>query len=151
MVRLVIENGQFLNPAHDFTEVGLAVGGPAYVMWAKGFQEAIAKVIAIKRGFAHVAEIDTMYMREKQIPGVAEVADVILNTGRPSATCQSGRSEVLNLRERKPPSRAKASCHQPSMTAAVNLKIGMWARLRPMASNTGFWNRKRYGLTNSWQ
>jgi hypothetical protein len=55
------------------------------------------------------------------------------------------------VRETKPPIRARASCHQPSMTAAVNLKIGMWAWLRPMALKTGTWNLKRYGLTNVWQ
>ena len=82
MVRFVVEDGQFLDFADDLAEVGLAVGGLADGLRAEGLEEVVAQVVVFQGRFGHVAKIDAMDVREKQISGVAEGADVVLNMQR---------------------------------------------------------------------
>ena len=60
VVGLVVEDGEFLDLAHDLAEVGFAVGGLADWLRAERRQEIVAQVVILQRRLRHVAEIDAV-------------------------------------------------------------------------------------------
>ena len=79
VVRLVVEHGQFVDFADDLAEIGLAVGGLADRLRAEGREEVVAQVVVFQRRLAHVAEKDAVDVGQKEIAGVANDADIVLD------------------------------------------------------------------------
>jgi len=83
VVRLVVENGEFLDLANDLTKVGLAVGSLAGGLLAERVgEEVVAQIVILQRRVANLAEEDAMDVGEKEIAGLADEADVVLNVER---------------------------------------------------------------------
>ena len=82
MVGLVVENGEFVDLAHDLAEVGLAVGGLADGLGAERREEIVAQVVVFERGLAHVAEIDAVDVGQEDVAGRADDAHVVLDVQR---------------------------------------------------------------------
>ena len=78
VVRFVVEDGEFVDLAHEFAEVGLAVRRLARRFGAEGLEEIVAQVVVVERGLAHVAEIDAVDVGQKQVAGVTHHAHVVL-------------------------------------------------------------------------
>ena len=80
VVRLVVEDGEFLDLADDFAEVGLAVGGFSGRFFAEGVGEkVVAQVIVLQRRIADLAEEDAMDVGEKDITCLTNETDVVLD------------------------------------------------------------------------
>src|ERR1039458_9578696 len=82
VVRFVVEHGQLRNFADDFAKVGFAVGGFADGLRAERRQEIFAQILVLQRRVNHVAKINAVNVREKQIAGVAQHAHFVLNVER---------------------------------------------------------------------
>jgi hypothetical protein len=83
VVGLVVEDGEFLDLAHDLTEVGLAIGGPAGGFFAEGLgKEIVAEIVVLQRWVADLAEVDAMDVGEEKIPGLADETDIVLEVER---------------------------------------------------------------------
>ena len=77
-----LKTASFFDFANDFTKIGLAVGGLADWLRAERIEEVVAQVLVFERRVGHFAEIDAMDVREKEIAGVADYANVVLNVER---------------------------------------------------------------------
>ena len=82
VVGLVIEDGEFLNLAHDLAQVGIAVGGLADRLCPERRQEIVAQVVILKRRFRHVAQIDAVNVGQKDVAGRPHDAHVVLDVQR---------------------------------------------------------------------
>ena len=65
VMRLVVEDSQFLDLTDDLAAIGLAVGGLADWLGTEGRQEIITQVVIFQRGLAHLAEIHAVDVGEK--------------------------------------------------------------------------------------
>jgi hypothetical protein len=83
VVRLVVEDGQFVDLADNLSEVGLAVGGLARRLGTEGVrEEVVAQVVVIQSGIGDVAKEDAMDVGEEHVSGVPHNAHIILNVQR---------------------------------------------------------------------
>ena len=63
VVRLVVEDGELVDLAHDLAEVGLAVGRLTDGLFPERREEIVAQVVIFERRVWHVAEIDAVDVR----------------------------------------------------------------------------------------
>ncbi len=82
VVRLVIEHGEFINLAHDFAQVSVAVGGLADRFGPERREEVVAQVIVLQRGLGHLAEIDPVDVGQEQVAGRPDDTHIILDMQR---------------------------------------------------------------------
>ena len=83
VVRLVVEDGEFLDLAHDLTEVGLAVGGLAGGLLAERVRkEVVAQIVVLQRRVADFSEKNTMDVGEEEIAGLTDESDIVLDVQR---------------------------------------------------------------------
>ena len=78
VVRLVVEDGEFVDLADQLAEVDLAVGRPAGRLRAERLQKIVAQIVVLERRLAHVAQVDAMDVGEEQVAGIAHHAHVVL-------------------------------------------------------------------------
>ena len=82
VVRLVVEDGELVDLAHDLAEVGLAVGGLADRLRAERIEEVVAQVVVFERRIGHVAEEHAMNVRQEDVARLAHGAHVVLDVQR---------------------------------------------------------------------
>ena len=82
VVRLVVEDGQFVDLADQFAEVGLAVRRLAAGPRAEGLQEVVAQVVVFQCRLAHLAEVDAVDVGEEQVAHVTDHTHVVLQVQR---------------------------------------------------------------------
>ena len=82
VVRLVVEDGQFVDLADDFAEVDVAVGGLADGFWPERRKEIVAQVVVFERRLVQFAEKDTVDVGQEDIAGRPDNAHVVLNVQR---------------------------------------------------------------------
>jgi len=69
VVRLVVENGEFLDLANDLTKVGLAVGSLAGGLLAERVgEEVVAQIVILQRRVANLAEKTRWMLVRKRLP-----------------------------------------------------------------------------------
>jgi hypothetical protein len=73
---LVIENGQFLDVAHNHAQIDLAVGGPAGRSRAK---KVVHRVVVVHRRNGFIAGVNAVDVRQEDVPGFVDDADFVLN------------------------------------------------------------------------
>ena len=79
VVRLVVEDGQFIDVADDLAQVGLAVGGSANRLGAERVEKVVAQVVVFERRIGDIAEKYAMDVGEEDVAGFANGADLVLN------------------------------------------------------------------------
>ena len=82
VMRLVVEYRQLVNLAHDFAEIGLAVGGLACGLGAEWIEEIIAQIFIVQRRLTHIAEIDAVNVGKEKIARIPHHAHIVLNVQR---------------------------------------------------------------------
>ena len=82
VMRLVVEYRQLVNLAHDFAEIGLAVGGLAHGFGTEWIEEIIAQIFIVQRRLAHIAEINAVDVGKKKIARIPHHAHIVLNVQR---------------------------------------------------------------------
>ena len=82
MMRLVVEDGQFLDFADDLAEIRLAVGGLAGGLRAEWREKVITQVVVFQRRIGHVAKEDPVDVGQEQIAGVADDTHIVLDMQR---------------------------------------------------------------------
>ena len=80
VVGFIVEDGEFVDLADDFTEVGFRVGGFADGLGAEDvIEEIVAEIVIIERWLRDVAEEDAVDVGKEEVSGRAQDADVVLN------------------------------------------------------------------------
>lgn len=82
MVRLIIEDGEFVDLAHDLAKIDMAVGGLSRRAVAERRQEIVRQVLIVERRFGDFAKIDPVDVGEEDVSRRADDAHVILNVER---------------------------------------------------------------------
>lgn len=75
----VVEYGQFVDLADDFTQVGVAVGGLPNRFGPERRQEIIAQVVVVERRLGHVTEINPVDVRQEPVAGGTHDAYIVLH------------------------------------------------------------------------
>ena len=82
VVRLVVEDRQLVDLAHDFAQIGVAVGGLADRLAAERRKKVVAQIVVVERRLRHLAEVDAMDVGQEDVAGSAHDAHVVLDVQR---------------------------------------------------------------------
>jgi hypothetical protein len=83
VMRLVIEDGQFLDFADNLAKVCLAVGGLASGLGSEGIgQEVVAEIVVFERWLPHIAEENTVDVGQEDVARLTHHAHIVLNVQR---------------------------------------------------------------------